>query len=613
MHFLGVFRLGIVGWTVLAFLSSFAVTAVLVLLTIQVCRKNGWVSKPRTDRWHKSTPAFFGGVPLFAGFAALSIAFIPWSNYLLWRLIGIASLMFVLGLIDDIYNMTPARKFAGQLLAAGLLISVGVVYPLSGSTTVNIVVSVLWLVGITNAFNLLDNMDGLSAGIALISAGYLTVFFAIGGYRDQALIVALSAGAIAGFLVFNFSPARIFMGDSGSLFIGFVLGATSILEGTHVAGVPAFVLAPVTVLAIPIFDTLFVSVTRRLRGQAISQGGTDHSSHRLVRLGLRERRAVLLLYALSAGSGAVALLTRHSSSAGAPVLIGFWFFFLLLFGVHLFQNEDEVKHDVLASNATKLLLKRLLSRDMLAFLLDPLAIALSYYLAYSVHFGGRIPIAGSALLLRSLPIVVAVKVLGLWIFRAFRQSWWRGSVSDIYRLGSATLIGEVTCVLVLLLTGLYRFDGFSRTVFLLDALITLALLLIIRRSYAFFRDTIYSCREVPPAQRRVFILGTSLQSELALRFLRDQSIECAGFIDLNGGADLRRYVFGRPVLGRLDDLGWLSERHGIFEVVLPDCERILLPGVDFHSFCQRRQLRVTKLGLYEDRKEEEPRLRVVSG
>jgi UDP-GlcNAc:undecaprenyl-phosphate GlcNAc-1-phosphate transferase len=608
MHFLEVFRLGIVGWAALAFLSAFAVTAALVLLTIQVCRKHGWVSKPRADRWHKSTPAFFGGVPLFAGFAALSIAFIPWSNYLLWRLIGIASLMFVLGLVDDIYHLTPARKFAGQLLAAGLLISVGVVYPLCGSMTVNIVASVLWLVGITNAFNLLDNMDGLSAGIALISAGYLVVFFAIGGYRDQAVIVALSAGAIAGFLVFNFSPARIFMGDSGSLFIGFVLGATSILDVTHVAGVPVFVLAPVTVLAIPIFDTLFVSVTRRLRGQAISEGGTDHSSHRLVRLGLRERRAVLLLYALSAGSGAIALLTRHSSSAGVPGLIGFWFF-LLLFGVYLFQ--DELKHDALASNMTKPLLRRLLSRDMLVFLMDPLAMALSYYLAYSLRFGGRIPVADSALLLRSLPIVVAVKVLGLYICRAFRHSWWRGSISDLYRLGSATLIGEVTSVLVL--TGLYRFNGFSRTVFLLDALITLALLLIIRRSFAFFRDTIYTWRGVVPAQRRVFILGTSTHAELTLRFLRDQSIECAGFIDTNGGADLRRYVFGRPVLGRLDDLGWLSKRHEIFEVVLPDCEQILFPGVDFESFCQRRQLRLTKLGLYEDRKDEEPRLRAASG
>jgi UDP-GlcNAc:undecaprenyl-phosphate/decaprenyl-phosphate GlcNAc-1-phosphate transferase len=604
MDFLGASRLKIVGWAVLAFFSAFAVTASLVLLTIQVCRKHGWLCKPQADRWHKGTPAFFGGVPLFIGFAALSIVFIPWSDYLLWRLIGIASLMFVLGLVDDIYHLTPARKFAGELLLAGLLVSIGVFYPLRGSMTVNVVVSVLWLVGITNAFNLLDNIDGLSAGIALISAGYLTVFFAIGGYRDQAVIVALAAGAIAGFLLFNFSPARIFMGDSGSLLIGFVLAAASILQVTRVAGISAFVLAPATVLAIPIFDTLFVSVTRRLRGQPISQGGMDHSSHRLVRFGLRERRAVLLLYALSTASGGVALLTRHSSSAGIPGLIGVWFF-LLLFGVHLFH--DEVKHDALSSDTTKPLLSRLFSRDMLVFLLDPLAIILSYYLAISVRFGGSIPVTDSGLLLRCLPIVAAIKVLTLWICRAFRHSWWRGSISDLYRLGSATLIGESTSALVL--ARLLRLDSFSRTVFLFDAVITVALLLIIRRSFALFRYTIYSFRGVPPAQRRVFILGTSVHAELALLFLRDHSIECAGFIDTNGGADLRRYVFGRPVLGRLDDLGWLSKRHGIFEVVLPDCEGILLPGVDFQSFCQHRQLRLTKLGLYEDRKDEQPRLK----
>src|SRR5580698_11496260 len=185
MRFLEMLRTGIIGWSVFAFLSAFVVTCAFVVFTIRICRKHGWVSKPRADRWHKGTPAFFGGVPLFAGFAALSIAFIPWSNYLLWRLIGIASLMFVLGLVDDIYHLTPVRKFAGQLLAAGLLISLGVVYPLHSSMTVNIVVSVLWLVGITNAFNLLDNMDGLSAGIALISATYLGVFYVSGGYYEQ--------------------------------------------------------------------------------------------------------------------------------------------------------------------------------------------------------------------------------------------------------------------------------------------------------------------------------------------------------------------------------------------------------------------------------------------
>jgi UDP-GlcNAc:undecaprenyl-phosphate/decaprenyl-phosphate GlcNAc-1-phosphate transferase len=515
----------------------------------------------------------------------------------LWRLIGIASLMFVLGLVDDIFHLAPLRKLICQVSAAALLVLSGVVYPLRGSMAVNVVVTVIWLVGITNAFNLLDNMDGLSAGIALISSIYLSIFYASGGYRDQAILVALAAGAIAGFLLFNFNPARIFMGDCGSLFIGFLLASSSLLEVTHVSGVPTFVLAPVTVLAIPIFDTLFVSVTRRLRGQAISQGGTDHSSHRLVRMGLHEKRAVLLLYVLSAGSGAVALISRHSSWSTAPGLIGFWFFFLLLFGIHLF--DDEIAHP---STHALPLLARLLSRDTLIFILDPLAMSLSYYLAYAMRFGGRIPIDDLHLLIRSLPVVLAMKLLTLWACRAFRHSWWRGSVSDIYRLGVATFIAEALSVLGL--TAIYRFAGFSRTVFVIDALLTWLLLMAIRRSSFLFRETLGTWGD-HRTLRRVFILGTSRRAELALRFLREQQIECAGFIDTNGGGDLRRYVFGRPVLGRLDDLHRLSAEHGVSEVVLLDSDETFSPDIDFQSVCQKHSLRLTRLGLYEQSSDEQ--------
>jgi UDP-GlcNAc:undecaprenyl-phosphate/decaprenyl-phosphate GlcNAc-1-phosphate transferase len=284
MLFMQELQSSIAGWAALAFACAFLITAPLVVLTIRMCRQRGWVSKPRTDRWHRGTPAFFGGVPVYFGFLALTAIFVPWSNHLLWRLIATSSLMFILGLVDDIHRLAPSHKLVAQIAIAALLVLGGAVYPLRTSVTINVVVSIVWLVGITNAFNLLDNMDGLSAGVALISACYLVAFYIMGGYRDQALIVAVTAGAIAGFLLFNFNPARIFMGDAGSLFLGFLLGATSLLEVTHVSGVPAFVFAPITVLAIPIFDTLFVSVTRRLRGQAISQGGTDHSSHRLVRM-----------------------------------------------------------------------------------------------------------------------------------------------------------------------------------------------------------------------------------------------------------------------------------------------------------------------------------------
>jgi UDP-GlcNAc:undecaprenyl-phosphate GlcNAc-1-phosphate transferase len=587
----------------IGFLSALVLTALLVALTIGVCRKRGWVCKPRADRWHKGSPAFFGGVPLWLGFTLASSVFVPWSNHLLWRLLGLASLMFLLGLVDDIFRLRPRSKFSAQFLLAAALIAMGVIYPLRGHFVIDALVSLVWIVGITNAFNLLDNMDGLSAGIALISAGYLTLFYVGGGHREYAMLVAVAAGAIGGFLLFNFNPARIFMGDSGSLFIGFLLAAASLLEVTHVTGVPAFVAAPVVVLAIPIFDTLFVSVTRRLRGHPISQGGTDHSSHRLVRLGLHEQGAVLLLWALSAGSGAVALLARRSSFTGSSGLTAFWLFLLLLFGVHLFQGDQET-HEWSESEGSVRPSHRLLSRDMLVFLLDPVALALSYYLAYALRFRADIPAGDLSQFARSFPIVVAVKLASLGFCRAFRHSWWRGSVSDVYRLGYATLIGETLSVLAI--TGVYRFQGYSRAVFVLDGLIGWGFLVAVRRSFPFFRETIYNCRSTADAQKRVFILGTSGHAELALRFLRDRSIECAGFIDTNGGADLRRYVFGRPVLGRLDDLAGLAAQHGVFEVVLPESEAIPFSDADFQSFCKLRQLRLTKLGFYREARDHGP-------
>src|SRR5581483_10812042 len=177
------------------------------------------------------------------------------------------------------------------------------------------------------------------------------IFYLSGGFLGYAVLVSIIAGAAAGFLFFNFNPARIFMGDAGSLFIAFLLGIT------HVSGVPALVFAPAVVLAIPIFDTFFVSVTRRLHGQRVSVGGTDHSSHRLVRLGLNERTAVLLLYALSAGSGAIAILMRHLLYTRAIGLIAFWFLFLFLFGIHLFQTDSG--HVAPTTSLPRLLLRRL--------------------------------------------------------------------------------------------------------------------------------------------------------------------------------------------------------------------------------------------------------------
>ncbi len=163
--------------------------------------------------------------------------------------------------------------------------------------------------GITNAINLLDNMDGLAAGISAIAAVSLGLSFAVNEQTNELLLVAAFVGSLLGFLVFNFNPASIFMGDCGSMFVGFFLAGSVLLNqtGGRSRGIVPILAVPVLILFVPIFDTTFVTVLRKLWGRKASQGGRDHTSHRLVALGLAERSAVLMLFAFATAAGSISM------------------------------------------------------------------------------------------------------------------------------------------------------------------------------------------------------------------------------------------------------------------------------------------------------------------
>jgi UDP-GlcNAc:undecaprenyl-phosphate/decaprenyl-phosphate GlcNAc-1-phosphate transferase len=573
--------------------ATFLITMAAVAGAILICRKRGWVAQPQPNRWHKGTPAKFGGISIWIVVVAVSVCVIPPSNRPAWGMLGLASLMFALGLIDDIVHLKPGPKLLAQCCISALSIPFGLTLSVQGHPILSLCCSVGWIVGMTNAFNLLDNMDGLAAGVALVTASYWAVLYLMGGLQRDASLLFIVAGASAGFLVFNFSPARIFMGDSGSLFLGSLLGSGSLLQFRNVSGVPALAFTPVIVLAIPILDTVFVSVTRRLRGQPVSVGGTDHSSHRLVRMGLNERNAVVLLYLATVASGAVALVVRHFAYAQALGLTLLWLFLLVLFGIHLFHTEPTYDfHD----HANRLL-QQLLQHDSLAFLLDPVALSLSYYLAYFLRFETAVPRNDFVVFLHSWPIVLMAKCGIMWAFGIYRHSWWRGSVGDAYRLAVSSAIGELLAVLILV--GLYRFSGYSRVVFLADFAVSWIFLVVLRRSFQAFRQSIRYWRSPSslPA-RRVFVLGTSENTEVALRFLQTRQIECAGLIDTNGGGDLRRHVWGMEVIGQVHDLPRLAAVHRVSEVILPENESMPCSEAEFVEWCNRDRLRVTKLGFH---------------
>ncbi|HUK91486.1 MAG TPA: MraY family glycosyltransferase, partial [Blastocatellia bacterium] len=273
-------------------------------------RRFGMVSAPRQDRWHREPTAMLGGVAIFGTFMLCYLVLAP-KHHGETAVLAAATLLFLTGLLDDLVEIKPYAKLIVQLIAASTVIYFGIHLHWTKYDAVNDFLTIVWLVGITNAINLLDNMDGLAGGVTLISCVFLGLTFAINGQTEMAMAVGLLGGAALGFLAFNFQPATVFMGDCGSMFLGFMLGATALLsQYGRSRNLAAVLFTPVLILAIPIFDTCVVTVTRKLSGRPISQGGKDHTSHRLVALGLPERRAVLMLYLMAALSGALALLVR---------------------------------------------------------------------------------------------------------------------------------------------------------------------------------------------------------------------------------------------------------------------------------------------------------------
>ena len=300
------------------FMLIFASALVLAIAATPLARRAalrlGVLDRPNARKIHVNAIPLLGGVAIYGAFIVALLLF--GDRFRLTELVGIlvgASLVSFLGLWDDRRGLSPLLKLTGQCLAASILVVSGVYIGTFPWDWLNIAVTLAWVVVITNALNLLDNMDGLSGGVAAVAAIYFLLLAAMNG---QYLVGALSAalvGASFGFLIYNFNPASIFMGDAGSLFLGFVLAAVGIKlrfpDGVEIVTW----MVPVLILGLPLFDTALVIVSRlRRRHNPLTTPGKDHVSHRIVALGYTRREAVLTCYLICAGLGVVALFTTQA-------------------------------------------------------------------------------------------------------------------------------------------------------------------------------------------------------------------------------------------------------------------------------------------------------------
>lgn len=518
-----------------AVVASFVLALALTPLVRALARRLGVVARPKTDRWHKKPTAMLGGVAIWLAVVISYLLFIPHHNPYLWLVIGASSFLFMVGLADDLLHAKPYQKLIGQVMGAAFVIYYGPNLPWTDMPPVNMAITIFWLIGITNAVNLLDNMDGLAAGIAAIASIFLAISFGSNGQFVEASLLAVFAAALVGFLVYNFNPASIFMGDCGSMFIGFFLASTALLSnsgGRSRSFLPVLAV-PILILFIPIFDTTFVTILRKLSGRAASQGGRDHTSHRLVALGMSERRAVLMLYGFAALSGLLALFVRETKfDISLATILGFTVVLTLL-GVYLAGVKVYDEREVQAARDKPLfafLIDLSYKRRIFEVLLDVVLIILAYYGAYVLAFGSMESAGTWKPYLMTLPILVFIKMATFLAMGVYRGIWRYTSVDDLILFAKAVAISSIASVLAILFK--FRFEGFSRTVFILDALLLLMMVAGSRMAFRLFRHIL----PVSYARDgcRVLIYGAGDAGELLLRELlnnRDLQYAPVGFVD----------------------------------------------------------------------------------
>lgn len=518
---------------VIGTLCTLGLALILTLCVRFFARKVGAVAQPRKDRWHQKPTALLGGVAIYVSFVVGFLLFAPRSPEG-YAIFGAGTLLFVTGLVDDFFQIKPYMKLVLQLIAATLVVYCDVRLPWTNSQAINDLITIFWLVGITNAINLLDNMDGLAGGISVISCLFLAVSFLINGQIAEAMLPALLGSAALGFLAFNFNPASIFMGDCGSMFLGFTLGGMALMsEYGRTRNLTAVLLTPVLILMIPIFDTCVVTFARKLSGRRVSQGGLDHTSHRLVALGMSERRAVLMLYSFAVLSGLLAVLVRLINEDIVLLVVPGFALSLFFFGLYLGKvrvyGEGE---DPASSSIVRLITNFSYKRRVFEVLLDVLLVALAYYGAYLLRFDGDMPHDQMEIFLRTLPLIILVEMLCFLAGGVYRGLWRYAGVQDLIVIARAVLGGAAVGALVALY--LYNFVGPSRAVFVLNALLLFVFVGASRLSFRMLKVLIPNRTSLNPNAKPVLIYGAGDGGELLVREIMnnpDHQYTPIGFID----------------------------------------------------------------------------------
>lgn len=336
----------------IAFFSALIISFILTPLARKLAFKVGALDIPKDARKiHKKPMPYFGGLAIYVAIISCMFVYMPHNETNISIMIG-ATIIVLTGIVDDMYGMPAKIKLIMQIIAAFIAIKGGVkihfiTNPLSATgmyllRDLTIPITLFWIVGITNTINLIDGLDGLASGVASIAAATLLLTAALKGYDFIVMQCAIIVGASLGFLPFNFNPAKIFMGDTGSLLLGYMLAVTSILGMVKSVAAVALVV-PVFALGVPIFDTTFAIIRRYINKKPIMEADKDHLHHKLMRKGLNQRQTVLLMYFISMMLGLAAIIVSDADPRTGIIVIGVVVVLVLYLGnkIGLFKRKDE--------------------------------------------------------------------------------------------------------------------------------------------------------------------------------------------------------------------------------------------------------------------------------
>src|SRR6476646_8446959 len=406
--------------------AAFGVAAAVLWLLLRSRVGGRLVAVPSDERWHERAPPTFGAVGIFAGLA------------------------------DDLWHLSVLAKLGAQIVAAVIVIASGLSVEIVGNDVLAWGIGLLWLVGITNAFNLLDNMDGLAATLAVVSCGYFAIDAATEHSNDTVLALSLSLGLACGaFLPFNLRPQRgaaVFMGDSGSLTIGFGLASLALAASWTVAGTTvATILLPLLVLAIPILDTTLVTIARVVEKRPVTQGGRDHTSHRLVYYGLSETKAVLLLAIVSTAIGATALAYNVLDN-GRLTAVGVLVTFVILvqFGSFLSALEERTRRGIEGPEPSLWRALVFDPRRLAEVFADFVLICGSFLAAYVLAVDGSGSVYDRSVYLSALPILLGSRYVFFVALGVYRRVWRYATARDVVPIVLGCFGSAVAAYLILI-------------------------------------------------------------------------------------------------------------------------------------------------------------------